>query len=46
VFDEVNKQEVNDIGLVHDGSIYYLVLNREDNTFREENLLRLLAIVD
>lgn len=46
VFDKVNEQKDPRMGLVKDGSIFYLVLNNGDNTFDFEVITKINAYLD
>jgi len=46
VFDKVNEQKDPRLGLVKDGSIFYLVLNNGENTFNFEIIAKFNALLD
>ena len=46
VFDKVNSQTDPSIGLIKDGPIFYLVFNKDDNTFTNDVLDKLHRFLD
>jgi enoyl-CoA hydratase/carnithine racemase len=46
VFDKVNAQEDPSIGLIKDGTIFYLVFNKDENTFTNDVLDKLHRLLD